>query len=70
MGRRTLTVNGIYKLSGSKKEDKETFKNMPGTYVNESTTKAQRDEIREKNKYKRNDPYKDKVLLHNLSNYK
>jgi hypothetical protein len=66
MGKRTLTKNGLYKLSGNRKKDKAIIKGMPSTYINESTTKAQRDEIREKNKYKRSQTYKDKVNYQNF----
>jgi hypothetical protein len=61
MGRRSLSKHGLYKPSGNKRVDKESRKKMPDTFVNESTTKAQRDEIREKNRYKNSQTYKDKV---------
>ena len=40
---------------------------MPDTFVNESTTKAQRDEIREKNRYKKSQTYKEKVDYHKFA---
>jgi hypothetical protein len=67
MGRRSLSKYGLYKPTGNKRVDKETRKNMPDTFVNESTTKAQRDEIREKNRYKKSQTYKEKVDYHKFA---
>ena len=61
MGRRSLSKYGLYKPTGNNRIDKESRKKMPDTFVNESTTKAQRDEIKEKNRYKNSQAYKDMV---------
>ena len=60
LGKRNLTKLGLYKLTGNKKENKAARKCLPKTFVNESTTKAQRQTIKEQKNYKSSEIFKDK----------
>lgn len=67
LGKRTLSKYGVYKFTGKKDLDKKERKKMPPTYVHPSTTKAQRDAIRDQNLYLKSDLYKDRVKSHHFT---
>ena len=69
LGKRTLSKYGLYKPSGKKGQDRKERKKMPLTYVHPSTTKAQRDAIRDQNKYLKSDMYRNRVKSHHFTKH-
>ena len=69
LGKRTLSKYGLYKPTGKKGQDKIERKRMPPTYVHPSTTKAQRDAVRDQNKYLKSDMYKNRVKSHHFTKH-
>jgi hypothetical protein len=63
-GKRTLSEHGIYKHTGIKKTDQKTKKTMPTTYIQPSSTRAEREAIRTQYAYYNSELGRDEKVLH------
>ena len=63
-GKRTLSKYGLFKATGKVNADKKTKRRMHKTYVYPSSTKAEREAIREQNKFSKTEFVRDKRDSH------